>query len=380
MKESRQSRRRRGAGEGSIYKRKDSLWVGLVQLGADENGKRLRRYVYAATQGEVVEKIAELRQSGAPWVAPASLKLGEYLKHWLHNIAGPRVRPSTLDFYERVLAPAREQLGGVPLRALTPMQVQALLGRLEEAGVSARGRQMAFGALRTALRDAVRTRLIAVNPLDAVSRPRAPRPEIQALSAEQVKALLKAAEADPYEAVYAVAVGGGLRLGEILGLRWGDVDFDAGVVRVRRALVERVNGERTFAEPKTARGRRQVDLPAFAIGALRRHLARLGGAAPHPERLVFPSAEGLPMRRSNLKGRSYKPLLRRAKLPNVSFHALRHTAATLQLAAGVNPKVVQERLGHSTVQLTLDTYSHSVATLGKDAAARLDALVGAGSP
>ncbi len=366
---------RRGAGEGSIFKRADGLWVGKVQLGVNENGKRLRRTVYGSTQAEVREKVDDLRRSPVPWAQPGTLRLGEYLDRWLGDVAGPRVRAGTLDYYKRVIGPARASLGGLSLRSLSPMHVEALLGRMGEAGASARGRQMTYTVLRTALRDAVRMRLLGVNPLDAVSRPRAPRPEIQALDSAQVRALLAAASGDPLEALYAMAVGTGLRLGELLGLRWGDLDLEAGAVQVRRALVESKQGTRTFAEPKTSRARRQVDLPAFAIVALRRHREALG-AIPHPGLLVFTSPEGESIRRSNLHRRSFKPLLARAKLPAVTFHALRHSAATMALAAGVNPKVVQERLGHSSVTLTLDTYSHAVPTLGKDAAARLDALLG----
>jgi integrase len=254
------------------------------------------------------------------------------------------------------------------------MHVQAMLRQLEESGVSPRGRQMTYTVLRTAIRDAVKMRLLAVNPLDAVSRPRAPRPEIQALDAEQTRALLAAAEGDPMEALYVLAVATGLRLGELVGLHWGDIDLAAGALHVRRSAVVGAKGAVTFAEPKTSRSRRKVDVPAVAIAALERHRARLG-ALPHRDRLVFTSAEGQAVRYPNLHRRSYKPLLKRAGLPDVSFHALRHTAATLALAAGVNPKVVQERLGHSTVALTLDTYSHAVPTLGRDAAKRIDALL-----
>jgi integrase len=368
---------RRGAGEGSIFKRADGLWVGKVQVGVDENGKRLRRTVYGKTRAAVLEKVDELRQrvAAGPWVDAGTLRVGEYLDAWLRDVAGPRVRGKTLDYYRRVLRPVRSAVGGLQLRALTPMHVQALLARMDEAGASPRARQMTYTVLRTALRDAVRMRLLVVNPLDAVSRPRAPRPEIQALDPAQVKKLLKAAEGDPLEALYAMAVGTGLRLGELVGLRWGDLDLEASAVHVRRALVERESGAREIAEPKTSRARRKVDVPGFAIAALRRHREALG-ALPHPERPVFTSPDGEPMRRSNLYRRSWKPLLRRAKLPDVPFHALRHTSATMALAAGVNPKVVQERLGHSSVTLTLDTYSHAVPTLGKEAAARLDALVG----
>jgi integrase len=367
---------RRGSGEGSIFKRADGTWTGMVQLGVDENGKRRRRSVYGRTRAEVQRKVDELRALAATgsWADPGSLRLGAYLEAWLRDVAAPRVRAGTLAYYTRVLQPARDQLGGVPLRSLSPLHVDALLRRLEEGKRSARGRQMVYGALRTALHDAVRRRLMVANPLDAVSRPRAPRPEIQALDAEQARRLLEAAVGDRLEALYALAVGTGLRLGELLGLRWGDLDLETGAVRVRRALVAGPNGAISFAEPKSTRSRRRVDVPAFGVAALVRHRERLG-AAPHPERLLFTSPEGSPIGVSNLHRRSYKPLLKRAGLPSISFHALRHTAATLALAAGVHPKVVQERLGHATVALTLDTYSHAVPTMGKEAATRIDKLL-----
>jgi len=286
------------------------------------------------------------------------------------------VRASTLAYYQRVLHPLRSTLGGLAIRSLSPMHVMAVLRRLEEQGASPRGRQMSYTVLRTALRDAVRLRLLPANPMDAVSRPRAPRQEIRHFDAAQVRKLLAAARGDAFEALYPLAVGTGLRLGELLGLRWGDFDLESGAVHVRRASVEdRKSGAVTFEEPKTSRSRRKVDLPAFAVTAVVQHRARLG-AVPHPERLVFTASDGSPVRRSNLHRRSWKPLLKRAQLPDLPFHGLRHSAATLALAAGVNPKVVQERLGHSSITLTLDTYSHSVPTLGREAADRVDSLVG----
>jgi integrase len=233
---------------------------------------------------------------------------------------------------------------------------------------------MTYTVLRTALRDGMRMRLLAANPLDAVSRPRAPRPEIRALAPSEARTLLAAAEGDSLEALYATAIGTGLRLGELLGLRWGDVDLPSATLHVRRALVEGRRGEPTFAEPKTSRSRRRIDLPCFAVAALERHRAKLR-VAVLPTALVFATWDGRPLRRPNLHRRSWKPLLKRAGLPPIPFHALRHTAATMALAAGVNPKVVQERLGHSSIALTLDTYSHAIPTLGKDAADRLDALL-----
>jgi len=371
-------RRRRGAGEGSIYRYRNG-WAGAATVGADEHGRQRRRVVYGQTRAEVLAKLDEARALAARGAADAgSLKVGDYLKGWLRDVAGPRVRAGTLDVYEHALKPVCEELGGVALRRLSPLHLHALLRRLEERGASARARQMTVTYLRTALRDAMRMSLIPSNPADAVDRPRAPRPEVRHLDAEQVRKLLEAAAGDPMEALYSTAVGTGLRLGELLGLRWGDLDLEGGALQVRRALVEQSRtGKRTLAEPKTKQARRKVDLPAFVVDALRVHRERLG-AAPHPERLVFTSPEGEPVRRSNLHRRSWKPLLKRAGLPDLPFHSTRHTAATLALEAGVNPKVVQERLGHSRIALTLDTYSHAVPTLGRDAADRLDALIGRG--
>ena len=145
---------------------------------------------------------------------------------------------------------------------------------------------------------------------------------------------------------------------------------------MRRTLVEAAHtGKLTLAEPKTGRSRRRLELPAFAVAARRTHRARLG-AVPHPGRLVFSNHRGGPLRRSNLYRRSVKPLLRRAKLPQATcFHDLRHSAATLALAAGTHPKVVQEMLGHASIALTLDTYSHTIPSMGREAADRLEALL-----
>jgi integrase len=188
--------------------------------------------------------------------------------------------------------------------------------------------------------------------------------------------LLKASAGDSLEALYALAVGSGLRLGELLGLTWRDVDLEARAIQVRRQLSEDVHtGKLELAEPKTSRSRRRVELPSFSTEALRRHRQALT-ATPHPERLVFTDSDGGPLRRSNLQRRSFEPLLARAGLRKIRFHDLRHSAATLLLAQGVHPKVVQERLGHSTITLTLDTYSHVLEGMQREAATKLDAILG----
>lgn len=373
--------RKRGSGEGSIYRRDDGVWVASVTLGRDDAGRRRRRVVYSASQAEAVEKLGALRteRMDGTLTEPSKLRLGEYLDRWLQDHARMRVRPTTLGIYESLVrVHVKPHLGGVALAKLAPAHVQGLLGSLERGGVSPRLRQMVRAMLSVALKQAVRLEMIRRNPVAAVDRPRAPRPEIRPLDVAQCRQLLGTAKGDRLEALYVVAVTTGLRQGEILGLRWGDVDLGAAALHVRRTLTEENRtGQMVFAEPKTAKSRRRVELPGIAVACLAAHRAALG-AAPHPDRLVFTDTEGNPIRKSNLLRRSFKPLLARAGLPQTTrFHDLRHSAATLLLAQGVHPKIVQERLGHSTIALTLDTYSHVLKGLGAEAALKLDAILGA---
>ncbi len=196
---------------------------------------------------------------------------------------------------------------------------------------------------------------------------------MQALASGQVVQLLETARGDRLEALYVLAVTTGLRQGELLGLQWEDVDLAGAALHVRHTLHE-LNGRLWIGEPKTRRARRQVDLPSIAVVALQDHRERML-IEGHSDGLVFCDTQGGPLRKSNLLRRSFLPLLKRAGLPTIRFHDLRHTAATLLLAQGVHPKIVQERLGHSQISLTLDTYSHVLPGMGREAASKLDALL-----
>ncbi|HEV2357498.1 MAG TPA: site-specific integrase [bacterium] len=236
---------------------------------------------------------------------------------------------------------------------------------------------MAYDELHHALDQAVRWGMIPRNVCDAVTRPGAPRPIMQVLTPTQVSALLEAAREDRLHALYVMAITTGLRQGELLGLQWDDVDLTGALLHVRHSLHE-VNGRLSLGEPKTARAKRPVDLPRIAVAALREHRERML-AEGHPHGWVFCDTEGGPVRRPNLLRRSFQPLLKKAGLPQIRFHDLRHTAATLLLLQGVHPKVVQERLGHSQISVTLDTYSHVLPSMGREAAAKLDALLERGT-
>jgi integrase len=233
--------------------------------------------------------------------------------------------------------------------------------------------------LNKALKDAVADGLIPRNTATGVKAPRPTKKEIRPLSPEQTKPLLQAARGDRFEALFVLALHCGLRQGEILGLRWSDVNLEAGTIQVKRTLSEARAGQR-FEPPKNGKGR-SIRLTGQAVEALRDHLElqleeidRLGDLYSD-QGLVFPSQVGTPMNAKNLSARSFKPLLARAELPNIRFHDLRHTFATLMLQNGEHPKVVQEMLGHASIAITMDTYSHVLPNMQQDAVSRLGALL-----
>ena len=301
--------------------------------------------------------------------------MDQYLERWLRECKRSTVRPSTWFQYAGMMRNhVSPRIGGVRLQSLRPAHVQRLLSGMEGAGASPRLRQLVRTVLRAALEHAVRLGEIPRNPADLVDAPRVPRKEMRWLDGEQAVRLLDEARGDRLEALYVLAVSTGLRQGELLGLRWGDVDLQGGWLAVQRQLSD-LRGKLELTEPKTSRSRRTVALPKVAAEALRRHKGRLG-AVPHPTALVFTDARGGPIRRQNLLRRSFRPLLARAGLPRIRFHDLRHTAATLLLGQGVHVKVVQEQLGHSQISVTLDTYSHVLAPMRRDAASRMDEVLG----
>ena len=229
--------------------------------------------------------------------------------------------------------------------------------------------------LRRAIRDAVSPlRLLDVNPCVEVSGPLVEAAEMTVLDAKQVDAMLKAAVSDRLHAMYVVAVATGMRQGELFALAWPDIDFDGGSVMVQRSL-EEIDGKQRLKPPKTKKGKRRIELPKFAIDALHEHRKRML-AEGHAAGPVFCDRDGGYLRRQNMNRRSFKVLLKKAELPDIRFHDLRHTSASLLLLKGVNPKVVSERLGHASIEITLNTYSHVLPTMQREAADKLEKMFG----
>lgn len=369
---------RRGNGEGTIYERPDGTWAAQLSLGYDENGKRKRRMVYGKTKKEVQDKLTKLQSAklDGTLTEPTRVTVAEYLDRWLDDSVKLTTRGNTYGDYKSVVnCHVKPQIGGIGITKLTPIHVQGFYSELARKGMSARRRQIVHAVLHRALKQAVKWGLVPRNVCDAVDPPRVPRKTIVPLKPEQVTALLKAAEDDRLYALYVLAVTGGMRQGELLALQWPDIDFDAKMVSIRHTLIE-VQGKVEISEPKTDKSRRRVSIPQIAVDALiaRRKQAVAEGHAASP--WVFCDSQGGFLRKSNLVNRSFKPLLKAAELPPIRFHDLRHTSATLLLLQGVHAKVVQERLGHSTIGMTLDTYSHVLPALESQAADKFDSLLG----
>jgi integrase len=245
--------------------------------------------------------------------------------------------------------------------------------------LSARTVRYIHTTLHKALKQAVMDGLIPHNATDAVKPPQPTREEMHPLTPEQAKVLLQTAHeaGDRLEALYVLAIHTGLRQGEILGLKWDDVDLEDGSLQVRRTLAITKSGP-VFTSPKTTSSRRSLELTSQALEAVKHHLERQlaeidrVGSLWSENGLIFASETGEPLNRHNLTRRSFKSLLKRAGLPQIRFHDLRHTCATLLLTRNMNPKIVSEMLGHSTIAITLDTYSHVLPNMRNQAAAAME--------
>lgn len=369
-------RTRRGRNEGSIFLRRDGRWCATVSLGAIGERKYQRKSLYGATKQDVLAKLIRFRSSQPESVEreARNLTVGRFLRRWLDDAAAPKVRAKTFALYDGVVKRHIEpRLGVVLLTALTPGQVQSTYAALERDGASKRMVELVHAILHRAFHQAVRWGWMLRNPCEAVDRPRVDRKPAQVFDEKQVRAFLKAASADPLYALYVVAIATGLRFGELLALRWEDVDLSGRHLVVKRTMIE-IGGKLTIGEPKTSAGRRRVDLPKFAGVALKKHHKAAFNRKRGGSMLVFCDRNGGPLRQNNVTRRSFQPLLLEAKLPKIRFHDLRHTAATLLLTQGVHPKVVQERLGHSRVGVTLDFYSHILPSMQRDAAIQLESM------
>jgi integrase len=379
--------KQRGHGEGSL-----GFYGGRWVAQASVDGGARRRF-YGKTRAEANAKLQAALgavRAGLP-VPTDRLTVATYLDDWLTG-ARRALRPSTASTYERhIRLHILPALGGLPIARLRPEQLDRLYADLLAKGLSRTSVQHIHAILRRSLSQATRRGVIARNPTDLVDPPGRDHPEMQVLSIDQARALLAAARTGRHaelEALYVLALTTGMRRGELLALRWADVDVSRRTLTVTGTLqrVKRPDGTSTLerAQPKTKTSMRQIPLTAVAVDALKRQAQRqerqraAAGSEWTDAGLVFTNERGGALEPRNVLSRSFAPLLSEAGIPHVRFHDLRHTAATLMAGQGVHTKVVSEMLGHASVGITLDLYSHVTPSMSQQAVTAMERLFDGG--
>ena len=374
---------------GHIRQRSKGSWNVVLYLGKDAKGKPIQKWhTVHGTKRDAERRQAELVHevnSGA-YVAPSHLTLGQYLERWLTHSA-TQVRPKTHERYAEIanvhLVPA---LGHVSLDKLKPMQIQSYYDEALSTGRRRDGKGLSpqtvlhhHRVLKGALRQAVLWQLLSRNPADAVVPPRPEVAKVRVLTEEETATLLASIRTSVLYPPTALALATGMRRGEVLGLRWAEVDFDEGKLRVVATLGQTKAGV-SFGEPKTAKSRRVVALPRSVVETLRAHKAKqakarlLLGSAYMDHGLVFPLPDGRPWEPDRFT-ESFLSFADKHGFEGLRFHDLRHTHATQLLRGGLHPKVVSERLGHSNIGITLNTYSHVLPDMQQEAAIAIDKVL-----
>jgi integrase len=368
----------RGHNEGTISKRKDGRWQARVTL---PDGTR--RAFYAKTRTEAAAQLHNARQAlqQALPVTGGRETVAQFLTRWLRDVVEQRVAWSTAERYRRdIRLHIAKKLGKLRLTELSPKRVQSFINELTAEGLGPRGVAHSRAVLRNALEQALREGLISLNGARHVTIPRQKRKQVAALSPAAAQAIIDTFKGHDYEALITVTIATGLRQGELLGIRWLDLDLDAATVTVHQQL-QQVRGEYQLVPLKTDQSRRILPLPRIAVEALRAHRARQAetrlslGQLWLDRGLVFTTAIGDYLNGSTVTHR-FQKRLRAGGLPAMAFHDLRHGTASLLLAQGASMRVVMEQLGHSQISLTMNTYAHIAPALLKDAADRLDRALG----
>jgi integrase len=361
--------KRRARGEGTVYySQTQGLWVAQITL---PNGKR--KVKYSKTQKVVKDWLLSQREAlhKGIWVENDKITLSGFIDHYMSDVASHTLRPRTLQSYESLIRNhIKPELGHIRLINLRPDHLQNFYSGRMNRGLAPGTVNRMHAIIHRCLKLALRWGLINRNVADLVDAP-SPKPKtFQTLSLEQVKIFLGAVRDDPLYALYVLAISTGMREGEILGLMWEDIDFFSGTIHVHHSLQPITGKGLVLMEPKTEKSKRSIAVPGFTLDALWDHKEKTGGT----EGFVFRTLKNTPIYSRNLTY-YFKKHLRDNHLPNIRFHDLRHTAATLLLSEGVHPKVVQEMLGHARINITLDIYSHLMPDIQKEAAEKMNDML-----
>jgi integrase len=382
---------------GHILKRGKNSYTVVFELGKDPStGKRKQQWISVkGTKKDAEKRLAELLHqidTGA-FMKPGKTTFGDFLDRWLKDYAYANLAPRTAEGYETIIRQHLiPKLGNIPLTQLKPEHIQKYyaemlsVGRSDGKGalnpLTVRHHHM---TLHNALKCAVKWGLLTRNPADAIDAPHTTRTEMKVMTEEDLNKFLEVIRPTPYYALFYTALFTGMRRSELLALRWSDVDLLLCQISVTRAMHRLKNGDIIFRPPKTAKGRRIVSLSpstALVLGEHRKSqeaLRILQGTPFTLTDLLFAREDGSPLR-PNAVTNAWLRLAKRTGLHDIRLHDARHTHASLMLRQGIHPKIVQERLGHSSIAITLDTYSHVTPGLQEAAAKRFDEVIIRTSP
>ncbi|MCW2279173.1 tyrosine-type recombinase/integrase [Heliophilum fasciatum] len=381
-------------GQGSVYQRKDGYWVAQVYIGKDDNGKpKYARKTFKHEEDALHwrdKALVEHRQG--VFTVPSTVTFAEWLDIWLTQYVRPHVRPKTWESYEYIIRlHLKPTLGTVKIQALQAAQLQQLLNQRHQSGLSSRTVELIQTTARTALKQAIHEGIVSRNVADYLRLPKKATKEIRVMTVEEMRELLTVADDDRMGTALHLLLGTGMRVGELLALTWADVDFQRGLIRVNKAtaLVKNVGNTADADQkktrviiqpPKTKNGHRSIPITEDLVHHLRRWLLfqrrerLLAGPKYKHRNLVITTKLGHAVSQRNLATKFHR-LLAKAGLPMTNLHALRHTYATRLLEIHVHPKVVQELLGHGSIRITLDTYSHVLPELKKQAIGKLEGMM-----
>lgn len=367
---------------GSINKTGNNKYRVRLYIGLGSDGKR--DYHFKTINGtkkdaeRYLAKVVRERDLGE-LVDASNEFLKDYLERWLEISAKQSVASSTFTTYSNFVSTyLRPGLGDFKLSKLSSLDIQVFYNSLSDRGLAPKTVKHVHSILRIALNQAVKWSLIRVNPALNVELPKRKSKEMQSLTHEQAVKFLDYSVLSPWKALFSLLLCTGMRPGEALGLKWGDLNLKNGRVSIQRSLTRSGNSW-SLKEPKTDRSKRSVPLPPSVIIDLKELKdERLGSKVTDiniNEQLIFSNDKGEPIDYRNMYHRHFKRILKEAELPDIRLYDLRHTCATLLLSAGVNPKVVSERLGHADITLTLNTYSHVLPDMQDKATSKLEEML-----
>jgi integrase len=365
--------RRRGNNEGSIYQRKDGLWCGQVSIG----GRRLTKY--GKTQKEVREWIKETlaKIDGGLTYEGTKITLERFVELWLGGKELAR-RPKTVLQYRQITTQhILPILGKMRLQEIRPVHIKQLYMLKKNEGRGDRTVQMIHTTLHNVLKHAVREGILGRNPVEAVERPKVEQAEMLTLNEEQARQFLITATGSMFEAVYYLALTTGMREGELLGLKWSDLDWNKGVLFVQRQLQQIEGQGYVLVPPKTKAGRRHIKVGLGTLKQLEAHRERqaleraAAGERWQENDLIFPTTIGTLLDYKRVTS-EFKRILKRAGLPDLRFHDLRHTSISSLLEMGMSINTVQRRAGHTKASTTVDIYGHSSVRSQEDAAEKIE--------